>query len=134
MRSTEATEMLPGWMRTALFATAVMNISVAALFLPAARILRTTAGFPADAPPIYLLTVALFVALFGAGYFYTAISGHAERMFITLAAFGKLSFVLLLVASWLGGSLPLRAPLIGSADLLFSVLFFYWLFTSRRDA
>jgi hypothetical protein len=118
-------------MRVAMLATAAMNISVAAMFLPSSRILRTTAGFPADAPAIYLLTVALFVFLFGVGYLYTGFSGVGERLFIAVAAVGKLGFVLLVVGTWMTGSLPPRAPAIASADLFFSVLFFYWLATSR---
>jgi len=122
---------LPPWMRVALFATAVMNLAAAAAFRPAAAILRTSAGLPADAPPIYLRTVALFVGLFGLGYLYAAMKGRGERLFIALSAVGKLGFVLLLVAGWLEGSLPLRAPVLAAPDLFFSLLFFYWLRTSR---
>jgi hypothetical protein len=122
---------LPQWMRAALFATAVMNLAAAAAFRPAAAILRTTAGFPADAPPIYLRTVALFVGLFGLGYLYTAVRGRDERLFIAIAAVGKLGFVALVGAGWAEGSLPLRAPVVAAPDLVFSCLFFYWLRTSR---
>jgi hypothetical protein len=67
------------------------------------------------------------VALFGFGYLWTAIAGRADRLFIALAAAGKTAFVLLLVALWTGGTLPLRAPLVGSADLVFALLFVRWL-------
>ena len=127
----EVTDALPPWMRVALFATAAMNIAAAAGFLPAAAIFRTTAGLPADAPPIYLRTVALFVGLFGLGYLYTAVRGRDERLFIAISAVGKLGFVALVLAGWAEGSLPLRAPVVAAPDLLFSLLFFYWLGTSR---
>lgn len=122
---------LPPWMRAALFATAVMNLAAAMAFRPAAAILRTTAGLPADAPPIYLRTVALFVGLFGLGYLYTAVRGRDERLFIAISAVGKLGFVALVVAGWAEGSLPLRAPVVAAPDLVFSLLFFHWLRTSR---
>jgi len=124
---------LPPWMRVALFATAAMNLAAAAAFLPAAAIFRITAGLPADAPPIYLMTVALFVGLFGLGYLYTATRGRDERLFIALSALGKFGFVSLLVLGWLGGSLPLRAPVVAAPDLVFSLLFFYWLRSSRSS-
>src|SRR5215831_4326440 len=121
---------LPSWMRRALFATAAM----AALgFLPPARFVRALAGLPEDAPPVYLMTVALFVLLFGLGYLWTAVVGRADRLFITLAAIGKLSFVALLVHGWMVGALPFRAPLAGSPDLAFGLIFFAWLVSARAD-
>src|SRR5262245_66621990 len=107
---------LPSWMRRALFATAALNIAVAGAFLPPAEPLRVLAGFPAGAHPFYLLTVGLFVFLFGLGYLWTAVAGRGDRLFITLGALGKASFVALLVALWAAGDLPLRAPVLGSAD------------------
>src|SRR5689334_22087402 len=114
-------------MRRALFATAVMNLLAAVGFLPAATSVRTTMGLPAGEHPIYLATVALFVALFGVGYLWSAVTARGERLFITLAAVGKLSFVSLLVGFWLAGTLPAAAPIAGSADLVFALLFFTWL-------
>src|SRR5712672_1500742 len=61
-------EPLPSWMRRALFATAGMNILAALGFLPGATAVRALAGLPQDGQPLYLLTVALFVGLFGLGY------------------------------------------------------------------
>lgn len=118
---------LPTWMRRALFATAVMNLGAAIGFLPGARFARVAAGLPEDAPSVYLLTVGMFVALFGVGYLWTAATGRAERMFITLAAVGKLTFFSLLTAMWAAGTLSVRAPLAGAADLVFALLFFAWL-------
>jgi hypothetical protein len=118
---------LPGWMRGALFATAAMNILVAFAFAPPARAVRALAGFPEGEHPVYLTTVGLFVMLFGVGYLWVAVSGRAERFFIALAAAGKLSFVALLAWFWTGGTLPLRALVAGTADLVFVVLFVAWL-------
>lgn len=125
---------LPGWMRRALFATAVMNILVAGAFVPAARDVRVLAGLPAESHPLYLTTVGLFVGLFGCGYLWSAITGRADRLFITLAATGKLGFFALLAGFWVAGSLPLRAPLAGTADLVFGLLFAAWLYGARGAA
>ena len=105
---------LPSWMRRALFATAAMNTLAALAFLPAAGSVRALAGLPEDAPPVYLLTIGLFILLFAIGYLWTALMGRADRLFIALATIGKLSFVTLLVRCWAVGALPLRAPLGGS--------------------
>jgi hypothetical protein len=118
---------LPTWMRRALFATAAMNLVAAIGFLPGARFARVAAGLPEDAPSVYLLTIGMFVALFGVGYAWTAASGRAERMFITLSAVGKLTFFTLLTAMWATGTLSIRAPIAGAPDLVFALLFFAWL-------
>jgi hypothetical protein len=127
MTALPAMNALPGWMRRALFATAAMNLGAATLFLPVAEPLRALAGFPAVAHPLYPLTAGLFVLLFGIGYLWTAATGRDERLFIGLSAVGKLAFVVLVVGLWSAGSLPMRAAVLGSADLVFAILFFTWL-------
>jgi hypothetical membrane protein len=118
-------------MRRALFATAAMNTLGAALFAPSARALRAVAGFPEAEHPLYLATVSMFVLLFGVGYLWAAVAGRAERLFIAVAAAGKLSFFALLVSFWAAGSLPVRAPLVGTGDLVFGILFLIWLYGSQ---
>ena len=125
---------LPTWMRRALFATAGMNIVGAALFAPSARALRAVAGFPQGEHPLYLATVTMFVLLFGLGYLWTAAAGGADRLFITIAAVGKLSFFALLVWFWAVGALSVRAPLMGTGDLIFGILFLRWLFSAQPAA
>lgn len=122
---------LPSWMRRALFATAVMNVLAALAFLPAGGSVRALAGLPEDAPPIYLLTIGLFILLFGLGYLWTALMGRADRLFIALAAIGKLSFVGLLVHCWRAGALPIRAPITAAPDVAFGLLFVAWLISAR---
>jgi hypothetical protein len=118
---------LPTWMRRALLATAVMNVFAAGAFLPSAGAIRALAGLPDDAHPFYLATIAMFVLLFGLGYLWSGATGHADRLFIAIAAIGKISFFVLLVGFWSVGQLSPRAPLLGSADLFFGVLFVIWL-------
>ena len=125
---------LPTWMRRALFATAGMNILAAAAFLPAAEPLRALLGFPEAGHALYLLTVGMFILIFGLGYLWAAIAGRAERLFITLAAAGKLSFFGLLVGYWAAGTVPIRLPVLGTGDLIFAMLFLAWLFGVRGSA
>jgi len=127
-------EPLPSWMRRALYATAIMNVLAALGFLPGAGAVRALAGLPQDGQPLYLLTVALFVGLFGLGYLAAAVTGRPDRVFLGVAAAGKIGFFSLLLAFWLAGSVPLQAPVLGSADLFFGTLFVIWLLGSRAPA
>jgi hypothetical protein len=118
---------LPPWMRTALYATAGMNVVAAGMFLPRAKPIRDLIGLPPFGHPLYATTVAMFILLFGLAYLWTAIAGRSDRVFIALAAAGKLSFFSILVCFSAMGLLPWRAPVLGSADLFFSILFSIWL-------
>jgi len=122
---------LPNWMRNALLATAVMNLTAGLAFLPPAQPLRALAGMP-DGEPVYLTTVALFVLLFGAGYAYCGLMRRDERLFLALSAIGKISFVSIVTFYWLAGRLPFQAVMTASGDLVFGALFAGWLLTSRR--
>jgi hypothetical protein len=118
-------------MRRALFATAAMNLLAAAAFLPPSEGVRSLMGLPPHGDPVYLTTIAVLVATFGLGYLWAAVAGRAERLFIGVAAFGKLAFFALLVVFWAAGTLPARAAAAGSADLLFAILFLAWLVPAR---
>lgn len=123
---------IPNWLRLALQATAVMNLVVGAIFFSGSPALLGLSGFPAGVPPFYPMTVGLFVALFGLGYGFAAVASRPERLFIALAGAGKLSFVALVTALWLGGGLPAQAALSASADLPFGVAFVGWILATRR--
>jgi hypothetical protein len=127
-RSADDATMLPVWMRRALYATAAMNVVAAIGFLPPAHALRALAGLPEADHALYLTTVSMFVLLFGLAYYSLAVSGRPDRFFLTIAAAGKLSFFALLAVLWIGGTLPFRAVLAGSGDLVFGLLFVAWLY------
>lgn len=118
---------LPTWMRRALFATALMNISAAGLFLPSADSLRELVGLPQAEHPLYLVTITMFVLLFGLAYLWAAIEGRSDRLFVTLAAVGKLSFFTIVFCFWAFGALPLLPVVAASGDLGFALLFFAFL-------
>jgi hypothetical protein len=89
--------------------------------------MRALLGLPAGGDPFYLSLVALFVALFGAGYLWVAASNRPERLFIALAAVGKLGFFLLVAGFCLAGRLSASALAGGAADLVFVLIFLQWL-------
>ena len=121
------TATLPSWMRNALFATAAMNLLAGLGFPPPATGARALMGMPPGERPVYLATVALFVITFGIGYFWVAAANRPERLFITLAAIGKLGFFTIVLGCWIAGSLPGIAAVAASADLVFAAIFVAWL-------
>lgn len=125
---------LPSWMRTALYATAVMNVLAGIGFMPfAAGVpLKTMIGVPTDGHPLFPATVGLFVFLFGIFYWRQAASGRGERLFIGIGAAGKLAFFSLCVVLALAGSLGPLVPVLASADLVFGGLFLIWLLGADR--
>jgi hypothetical protein len=123
---------LPGWLRAALFATAAMNILVGLIFASGSETLLSTAGFPAAGHPFYSLTVGLFIILFGVGYLCAAMAERPERLFIAWTGAGKIAFVVLVTALFVAGRVPLRAPLLASADLAFGAAFVGWFLSSRN--
>jgi hypothetical protein len=134
VRAIVAVIALPTWMRRALLTTAVMNILAAGLFLPSAGALRELAGVPPGEHAVYLLTIAMFVLLFGLGYLYCGLTGRADPLFIAISAAGKLSFVAIVVYAWLSGEVSPRAPISTAGDLVFSLIFLTWLLGDARRA
>lgn len=119
------------WMRAVMLATAVMNLGGAFAFLPSAQPLRQLGGFP-DAPhPLHLTAVGVFIFIFGLAYLSTAVTGRADRLFVGVAAAGKLGFFGLLVLYWALGLLPAKAVASGTGDLIFGSLFLLWLYSVR---
>src|SRR5262245_53155840 len=113
---------LPTWMRGAMLATAAMNLIGAFAFLPAAHALRRLGGFPSDGHPLYMVTLGAFVFVFGVAYLWAGLRGEADRLFVAVAAAGKLSFFGLLVGYWIAGLLPIQAPMAGIGDCVFGLL------------
>src|SRR5262249_59164332 len=95
--------------------------------------LRAFAELPTDAHPFYLLTIGVFVLIFGLAYFWTAAVGRSDPLFIAMAAGGKLAFFGLLAGYWLVGELSVRAPLSAVGDLVFGTLFAAWLLGAGRQ-
>jgi hypothetical protein len=126
--------MLPTWLRRAFLATAVMNVCGALLFLPFAAPVRALVGVPPGEHAVYLVTLAMFVLLFGVAYGYAGWTGRADELFVALAVAGKLSFVAILVAFWLAGSVAFTAPLSAAGDLVFGLLFLTWLVSGAPRA
>jgi hypothetical protein len=125
---------LPKWMRATMLATAVMNILGAIAFIPSAGALREIGGLPPAGHPLYLTTVGAFIFIFGLAYLWAAVTGMADRLFMAVAAAGKLAYFALVVGYWVGGLLPVTAVASGTGDLVFGSLFLVWLYSLRDPA
>lgn len=118
------------FLRKALAATAVMNLAGSITFTPAGDGLRAFVGIP-DAHPLWPLSVGTFIFAMGLGYAALAIRAQPERVFLGVAAVGKASFALLLLAMGLAGEIPPLAATAGLPDLAFAGIFANWLLRTR---
>ena len=114
------------WFRIALFTTAVMNIFGSLTFIPANRLGREILHIP-EPHPLYLWILSIWVFAFGWCYLWMAIKQSREWLFIAIGAIGKLSFFGILTIYALLGELPFLTALLGIGDLIFGILFVWWL-------
>lgn len=120
------------WFRIVLFATAAMNLVGALMFAPISDFARDAFGFP-KSHPLYLWILTVWIFAFGACYLWMAVTQRRERLFIVIAAVGKLSFVALLLIFYLVGDVPFLAVTGSAGDLIFGILFVWWL-TKNKSA
>ena len=123
---------LAPWFRRTLIATGLMNLAGALTFVPSFPALRTFARLPDPGHPFYGWLLSLWILFFGLAYLCLAFAITPERLLLYVGAAGKASVSLLLVTFRLFGDLPGSAPLAGSSDLLFAVLFSLWLYQTRN--
>lgn len=124
---------LPKWMRVAMLATAAMNCLGAFAFVPSITALRNQFGFPQNVHPLYLWIIAEFIFIFGVAYAWAGFSGRASRLFVAVGAAGKLAFFGTIAAFALSGELPFKTILNASGDLIFGLLFAFWIFQTRNQ-
>ena len=122
------------WMRRAFLATAAMNMLGALTFVPFITIFREAFKLPNQTHPFYLWIISIWIFAFGLCYLWLGITGKYERLFVVLAATGKLSFVAILFGYALAGEIPMLTALSGLGDLFFGVVFVLWLWKSRTDS
>jgi predicted permease len=120
---------LENWMRYALFATALVNLGGAVMFVPAFVSLRSKLKLP-EPHPFFLWTLAIWIGTFGVCYFWMAVSHRRDRLFIATGAVGKLSFFGLLVAYSVVGDIPVSTAISGLPDLVLGSIFVAWLLTT----
>jgi len=85
------------------------------------------AGLPGPVPPVYGVLLALFVALFAGAYAWLARQPRIDRPLVALTAIGKASFFVVMCLSWFLGAAPGMGVLAASGDLIFAMIFTWWL-------
>ncbi len=121
-------------MRIVFLIAGVVNIIGALFFVPRVGFGRALLGLPVDVYPIYLWIIASWIFLFGIAYFYLAVTGKSERLFVYIGAFGKLFFGLLLIASWLNREASIWSVLAALTDITLAGIFLFWLYQTRHVA
>jgi hypothetical protein len=118
-------------MRRALQLTTIFNgVGAFALALPGSA-LGQFMGLPPVAPPIYRAMASGAVALFGFAYAWLSAQPVIDRPLVALATVGKLTaFASFLVIAFLG-QMPMRSVVLDSPDLVFAVIFIWWLRGTR---
>jgi hypothetical protein len=119
-------------MRSVFLITGVINMVGALFFVPRVGFGRALLGLPVGAYPLYLWIIASWIFLFGVAYFYLAITGKPERLFVYVGAFGKLFFGLLLIGYWLNSDVSFWAVLAALTDISLSGIFLFWLYQTRH--
>ncbi len=119
-------------MKTVLLATAVMNMFGAVLFMPVFPFFREFFGLPNVTHPLYLWIISSWIFFFGLCYLWLAVTGRRERLFLTIAAAGKLSFAVLMITYWIDGEIPTLAAAGSSGDLFFGSFFLRYIWQTKN--
>ncbi len=118
-------------LRKVLWTTFFYNIAGAlAFFFPAS--VGQLAGLPVPVPPIYNVLLGLFVVLFGAAYLWLALQPTIDRPLVAFAAVGKASVFIAAIALWSTGNGPVWFIPGATGDLIFALLFSWWLWEGCR--
>ena len=77
---------------------------------------------------------ALLIGMYGVGYALCAINPTLNRNIIILGLIGKLFVVLLVIALYAAGDIPVGIPVVASGDLIYVILFFIFLLRTRTGS
>jgi hypothetical protein len=120
--------------RKVLWATVFYNLAGALAFAFPTSV-GQLAGLPTPVAPIYNVLLALFVLLFGAAYLWLALQPTIDRPLVGFAALGKASVFVAAVVLWAVDQGPGWFIPGATGDLIFALLFTWWLWGgSRRRA
>ena len=114
--------------RFSLWVTAPLNLVAGFSFAVPANPMGQLIRLPQQEPSIYTLMSGGMVALFGIVYFWLARQEVLFKPVLGIGAAGKLMAVLIAISLFLKGDLPLVPALLISGDLLFVLLWGYYLF------
>jgi predicted membrane channel-forming protein YqfA (hemolysin III family) len=114
---------------------AIFNVLIAAAFALAPTTTLSLLGFadPLANPAWYALFWWL-VTVFGIGYYMVSRNPEAHRGIAFMGLIGKLGVWVIATGLWIQGHIPVLFYLIACGDLLYSLLFLWFLARSRSSA
>ncbi|MGI9293061.1 MAG: hypothetical protein ACR2PS_03690 [Pseudomonadales bacterium] len=117
--------------RITLWLTFPFNLFAAYLFAFPSSSLGQLAGLPQEVEPVYAGMCALLIALFGFTYAWLARQPNIDQPILFLGAAGKSCVFILAAVMWLLGSVSGRLAALATGDLVFALLWFWWLYSQR---
>jgi CHASE2 domain-containing sensor protein len=109
-----------------LWIGAFFNFGAALMFIFPVS-LGQIAGLPVSGSLFYNWLLALFIGLFGAVYAWLARRPRIDHPLVGLAIIGKMGVFAVALASWLLGVIPFRGFVVAIGDLVFGMIFWWWL-------
>ncbi|MEM7358946.1 MAG: hypothetical protein AAF431_07610 [Pseudomonadota bacterium] len=117
--------------RTTLWLSLPFNLFAAFLLAFPSSVFGQLVGLPSQVEPLYAGLSALLVALFGFAYAWLALQPKIIQPLLFLGAAGKFSVFVLVAALWFSGSISGRVVFLATGDLVFALLWFWWLGSQR---
>lgn len=119
-------------LRRVLWFGALFNFG-AALGLAFPASIGRIAALPAPGSRFYSWLLALFVGLFGGVYLWLARRPRIDRPLVVVAIVGKLGVFAVALVCWRLGEIPGRAVVPAVGDLIFGLVFLWWLRGELRE-
>jgi hypothetical protein len=125
-----------GLVRGSLWITAPLNFAAGFAFAFPASLLGSLIQLPQQSHNLYAMFSGSLIILFGATYFWLALQTTILRPVLFIGACGKSLAVLVTVLLFFSGELSGVTTAFISGDIVFALLWFYWLFqgSSPSDA
>jgi hypothetical protein len=108
----------------------VFNLA-AALMLAFPTTLGKFGDLPVSNSIFHTLLLSLLVGFYGLVYFRLAYSSQIDRPLLTIAGIGKISVFVLALYCWQTEAITFRAFSTAIGDLIFGVLFIWWLLSNQ---
>lgn len=115
------------FIRTALWVAAFFNLGGMFVFAFPEMAIGPLVGLPTDVPVVYRAVTAVFILLFGGAYAWLARQPVIDRPLIGLSAIGKAGVFAAIFILWLFSAVSGWLVLLISGDLVFAILFVWWL-------
>ncbi|HAX79849.1 MAG TPA: hypothetical protein DCY88_29440 [Cyanobacteria bacterium UBA11372] len=120
------------WFRYCLLIAAIFNLFGAISFAPPVYYaIADPLGFPKEGSSFGLWVISSWILIFGIGYAWLFIKPKPEKVFIAVAAGCKIAIATFFFIFWLTSDLPLISLFAGGGDLIFAIIFIFWIVQTK---